>query len=55
MDVLFETRAEDGLYEGKTANYINVHVPTDAELSGEFRKVRLLYVKNSIIEGEIVG
>ncbi len=54
MDILFETRADDGLYEGKTANYINVHVPTDEELSGEFRRVRLLCVKNNIIEGEIV-
>lgn len=55
MDILFETRADDGLYEGKTANYINVHVPTDEELSGTFRSVRLLRVKNDIIEGEIAG
>ena len=53
MDVLFETRANDGMYEGKTANYINVHVKTDEELSGRFRKVRLTRVKDGIIEGEL--
>ena len=55
MDILFETRADDGLYEGKTANYINVHVPTDEELSGTFRRVRLERAGDGIMYGEIVS
>lgn len=55
MDVLFETRADDGMYEGKTANYINVHVKTDEELSGQFRRVRLEKADGGIMYGEIVS
>ncbi len=54
MEILFETRAGDGLFEGKTTNYITVHAPTDKDISGEFKKVRLTNIEGSIIYGEIV-
>ena len=54
MDVLFETRVKDGFYEGKTANYINVHAKSGKDISGEFHKVLLETVENGIIYGKIV-
>ncbi|MBR0365168.1 MAG: tRNA (N(6)-L-threonylcarbamoyladenosine(37)-C(2))-methylthiotransferase MtaB [Clostridia bacterium] len=53
MEVLFETRVSDGMFEGKTANYINVHVPSEKDIGGEFRTVRLDRAENGIIYGEI--
>ena len=54
MEVLFEQRAKDKMFEGKTANYITVHAPADEDLSGQFRNVRLIEVKDNIIIGEII-
>ena len=54
MDVLFETRVKHGFYEGKTANYINVHAKSGKDISGEFHKVLLETVENGIIYGKIV-
>ncbi|MGN0182596.1 MAG: tRNA (N(6)-L-threonylcarbamoyladenosine(37)-C(2))-methylthiotransferase MtaB [Candidatus Ornithomonoglobus sp.] len=54
MDILFETKMKDGFYEGKTANYINVHAPSDTNISGEFRKVLLERLENGIVFGKIV-
>ena len=55
MEVLFETRVSDGMFEGKTANYINVHAPSEEDISGEFRTVRLDRAENGVIYGEIIG
>lgn len=54
MEILYETKVKDGNYEGKTANYINVHAPSDEDISGQFRMTRLEYVENGIIFGTIV-
>lgn len=54
MEVLFETKAGDGLYEGKTANYMTVHARCDHDICGEFHNVLLENVKNKIIYGKTV-
>ncbi len=54
MDVLFETAAADGTYEGKTANYITVHALSERDISGEFHKVCLKNAENGIMFGKIV-
>lgn len=54
MEVLFEQPVGDGVFEGKTANYITVHVRTDEQLHGQYRNVRLICVDNGIIKGEII-
>lgn len=54
VSVLFEQIARDGCFEGKTDNYINVHVKSDEDLSGTFRNVKLDTVNNGIIYGSIV-
>ena len=54
MEVLFESKVKDGLYEGKTVNYINVHVPSEKDISGEFHKTLLEKSENGIILGKIV-
>lgn len=54
MDILYETRANDGCFEGKTSNYITVHAHSDAEISGEFHKTLLEKSKNGILFGKIV-
>lgn len=55
MRVLFEQRAADGMFEGKTDNYITVHAPSDANLNDEFRDVELERHENGIMYGHIVG
>lgn len=54
MEILFETKVKDGFYEGKTINYINVHAPSDRDVSGEFHQVLLEKAENGIIFGKIV-
>ena len=54
MRVLFEQPASDGLFEGKTDNYITVHAPSSENLNDEFRNVELLENKNGIVIGKIV-
>ena len=53
-EVLFETRTKDGLYEGKTANYITVHAECDEDMRGKFGNVLLKSVKNGIMFGKTV-
>lgn len=53
VPVLFEQIVGDGCFEGKTDNYINVHVKSDADLSGKFFNVKLESMKNGIIYGTI--
>lgn len=52
--VLFETRTKDNYYEGKTDNYLTVHVKCDDDISGEIKLTRLLSVKDGIIMGELI-
>ena len=54
MRVLFEQPAKDGLYEGKTDNYITVHAPSDTDLNDRFRNVLLKENRNGVVYGEIV-
>lgn len=53
-EVLFETRTNDGLYEGKTANYITVHAQSDTDIRGKFCTVLLENAKNGIMFGKTV-
>lgn len=53
MEVLFEQRAKDKMFEGKTANYITVHVFSDENLSGRYRNVRINEMKDGYLIGEI--
>lgn len=53
MRVLFEQRAQDGMFEGKTDNYITVHAPSDEELNDSFRTVLLIRNENGVVIGEI--
>ena len=55
MRVLFERRTKDGLFEGKTDNYITVHVPSDIDLNDQFKDVLLEKNENGIIIGKIIG
>lgn len=54
MDILYETTANDGLWEGKTANYITVHADSQENIGGEFKKTLLEKAENGIIFGKIV-
>mgnify|MGYP005772775291 CR=1 FL=1 len=53
-DVLFETKTKNGLYEGKTANYITVYALSDTDISGKFHKTLLERTENGIMFGKIV-
>ena len=53
LRVLFEQRASDGTFEGKTDNYITIHAPTDEELKDKFRTVLLERIENGIVIGKI--
>lgn len=54
MEVLFEQPTKNKTFEGKTANYITVHVPFEEDLSGKFKNVLLEEVKNGIIMGKVI-
>lgn len=54
MEVLFETKVKDGIYEGKTANYITVHASADKDVCGEFHSVLLEKAENGIIHGKTI-
>ena len=54
MDVLFEEQTKDGNYEGLTMNYIRVEAPSNEDISGEIRKVKITGIKNEYIEGVLV-
>lgn len=53
MDVLFE-RGNDGVYEGKTNNYIPVFVKSDTDISNKLLDVKMTEAKSSYLSGEIV-
>ena len=52
-EVLFEQRV-GGYFEGKTGNYMNVLVKTDAELSGQYKTIHLERIKNGSFIGKFV-
>lgn len=54
MRVLIETRAKDGLYEGKTSNYITVKTESDTDICGQFKEILLEREENGIIFGKTV-
>lgn len=54
VSVLFEQVVRDGFFEGKTDNYINVHVKSEEDLSDKFRDVKLREVKNGVIYGVLI-
>lgn len=54
MEVLFEQPSKNEYFEGKTSNYITVHVKTDKNLQGIFKNVLIEEVKNGIAYGIIV-
>ena len=55
MRVLFEQRAADGMFEGKTDNYITVHAPSDIDLNDKFFDVKLEYHENGVMYGQIIN
>lgn len=55
MEVLFERSCGQGMFEGKTGNYITVIVQTPYDLSGKFRLVRLADIREDKVYGEIVA
>jgi len=54
IEVLFETRNTDGRFCGLTGNYIRVGVPTDQDLSGRLRWVRINGVAEGLAMGELI-
>lgn len=53
-EVLFETRNDNGLCEGKTANYITVLAKCDTDICGKFRTIKLESIKNGMMLGKTV-
>ena len=53
FDVLFETKDEDGFYEGYTSNYIYVKVKSQEDLIGNIKKVKLLKVDKNFCIGAL--
>lgn len=53
-EVLFETLTDDGFYEGKTANYITVHVKSDTDIREKAKNVLFENAKNGIMFGKTV-
>lgn len=55
VPVLFETKNENGLYEGHTTNYINVSVKSDKDITNQILNVNILNVlKEEQVFGKII-
>lgn len=54
MDVLFERRHTDDLWEGYTSNYIKVHVKSDENLENIIKTVKITKAMAEQAEGETV-
>lgn len=54
MRVLIETKEKNGLYEGKTANYITVQTESSKDICGQFKEILLEREENGIIFGKTV-
>jgi len=50
-EVLFEQEISDGVYEGKTGNYRNVHVKSQQDISGKYLFVTLTDIKGDSFTG----
>lgn len=55
VEVLFETRNEEGLFCGLTSHYMRVGVRTEKELSGRFGRVRIEEITGGLATGTLVG
>ena len=53
FDVLFETKDENGFYEGYTSNYIYVKVKSDKDLLGNIEKIILSKKEKNFCLGEL--
>ena len=53
-DVLFETKARDGAFEGYTKNYTKVKVKDDGVKGGEIIRVRLVEAHDDYCVGEVL-
>ncbi|WP_099187333.1 tRNA (N(6)-L-threonylcarbamoyladenosine(37)-C(2))-methylthiotransferase MtaB [Tepidibacter mesophilus] len=51
VSVLFETKLENGYYEGLTSNYIKVLVKSNENIEGKILNVNLISTKHGFIEG----
>jgi threonylcarbamoyladenosine tRNA methylthiotransferase MtaB len=51
VSVLFETKLEDGYYEGLTSNYIRVLVKSEKDIEGKILNVNLINTKDGLMEG----
>lgn len=54
MEVLFETSPSEGVYEGKTANYITVYATAEENICGKLKKVLLEKAENGIMFGKTI-
>lgn len=54
MEVLFEQKAENGAYEGKTKNYIHIEAKSNTDISGRFLNVKIIGNNGEICFGEII-
>jgi threonylcarbamoyladenosine tRNA methylthiotransferase MtaB len=52
--VLFETRNEEGIFTGLTANYMRVGIITELDLSRQFRDVKIIEVLEDMALGMLV-
>lgn len=55
VEVLFETRNEEGLFCGLTANYIRVGVESELDLAGRIGAVRIGTVADGLAKGRLIG
>ncbi len=55
VEVLFETRNEEGLFCGLTMNYIRVGVESEQDLSGRLGAVRIEAVSDRLAKGRLIG
>ncbi|MDY3928617.1 MAG: tRNA (N(6)-L-threonylcarbamoyladenosine(37)-C(2))-methylthiotransferase MtaB [Clostridia bacterium] len=53
LEVQFEQRRSDGLFEGKTTNYITVAAPSDENIQGKYFNVLIESTKDGIAYGKI--
>ena len=54
IKVLFEQETEEGIYEGKTENYITIRVKSDADISGKILTVKTENQKNDVLYGTLI-
>ena len=54
MDVLFEETTKSGNYEGLTMNYMRVEAPSEEDISGQIRRVKITGIKEDYVEGVLI-